>query len=102
VDPLLAASPLYTAVIECAPAESAEVEKEAEPLLSVPVPRIVVPSRNCTVPVAAAGLTVAVNVTLPPEMEGLRDEATAVVVAVLLTICEIAAEVAFELFWSPL
>ena len=33
------------------------------PLLSVPVPKVVLPSLNVTVPVAADGVTVAVNVT---------------------------------------
>lgn len=35
----------------------------ALPLLSVPVPKVVLPSLNVTVPVAAEGDTVAVNVT---------------------------------------
>ena len=54
----------------------------AFPLLSVPVPRVVVPSLNVTVPVAADGVTVAVNVTEFPYVEGLAEEASVVVVAV--------------------
>lgn len=50
------------------------------PLLSVTVPSEVEPSKNCTVPVATDGDTVAVNVTNCPEVEGFTDEASVVVV----------------------
>jgi hypothetical protein len=53
-------------VIECAPAVSVDVVNVAFPLLRVPVPKVVVPSLNVTVPVAADGETVAVNFTDEP------------------------------------
>ena len=54
--------------MECVPEASKEVASVACPPLSVPVPRLVAPSRNVTVPVGvpaagATGLTVAVSVT---------------------------------------
>jgi hypothetical protein len=60
------ALPLYFAVIECVPTASVDVVRVATPpLFNVPVPSVVVPSRNVTVPVGAPpmpGLTVAVHV----------------------------------------
>jgi hypothetical protein len=49
----------------------------------------VAPSENCTVPVAAAGDTVAVNVTDCPDVDGFDDDATAVVVVIdeAFTVC---------------
>jgi hypothetical protein len=52
----------------CVPTERPEVEKEATPLaLTAEEPRVVVPSRNVTVPVGVlvpeTGLTLAVNRT---------------------------------------
>ena len=46
----------------CTPALSVDVVKDAVPLLTVPVPRAVEPSRKVTVPVTLV-LTVAVKVT---------------------------------------
>jgi hypothetical protein len=61
---------LYLAVIECAPTVSVDVVKVATLLpFSVPVPRVVVPSRKVTIPVGVPllpGLTVAVHVTGVP------------------------------------
>jgi hypothetical protein len=48
-------------VIQCVPAVSADVVNFAFPLLRVPVPKVVLPSLNVTVLVAADGETVAVN-----------------------------------------
>lgn len=53
-------------MIECDPAASVEALNVAFPLLRVPVPNVVLPSLNVTVPVAAEGVTVAVNVTDEP------------------------------------
>ena len=52
----------------------------ALPLLSVPVPSVVAPSLKVTVPVGVppVEVTVAVNVTAAPNVEGFRDEANAV------------------------
>jgi hypothetical protein len=56
-------SPPYTAVMECEPTASVHVPKAAFPLLIAPVPNVVVPSINVTVPVTVVGDNVAVNVT---------------------------------------
>jgi hypothetical protein len=64
VDPTVVESPPYTAVIECVPCVNAEVEKVAAPELIVPVPITTVPSRNCTLPVAVAGATATLKVTV--------------------------------------
>jgi len=64
--PLYFVLPPYEAVIECEPAASFGLLKVACPLLSVPVPRVVPPSLNVTVPVAKKGVTIAVNVTELP------------------------------------
>jgi len=53
-------------VIECEPTASAAVLYVATPLLSVPVPSVVLPSLKVTVPVAVEGVTVAVKVTEEP------------------------------------
>jgi hypothetical protein len=53
-------------VIEFEPTASVEVAYVACPLLSVPVPRVVLPSMKVTVPVAVDGVTVAVKVTEAP------------------------------------
>lgn len=53
-------------MIECDPAASVEVLNVVLPPLSVPVPSVVLPSLNVTFPVAADGVTVAVNVTEAP------------------------------------
>jgi hypothetical protein len=52
------------------------------PELKVPVPSKVVPEKKFTVPVAADGATVAVNVTLAPTAGVVVDAASVVVVAV--------------------
>jgi hypothetical protein len=83
-------SPPYTAVIECDPTDSAEVEKDATPPLSVPVPSVVMPSLKVTVPdgLPAPGLltvTVAVNVTDCPNFDGFALEVSVVDVSALFT-----------------
>jgi len=54
------------------------------PELSVPVPSEVVPEKKVTVPVAAEGETVAINVTLAPTAGVVVDAASTAVVAVLV------------------
>ena len=58
----------------------------ATPPLKTPAPRVFVPSRNVTVPVAALGATTEVRVTLAPYVEGFRLDASVLVVAVELTL----------------
>ena len=78
------------------------------PPLSVPVPSVVVPSLNVTVPVGTTlpdtGLTVAVRVMLPPLAMVVADVARAVVVdtAAEVITSEVALEVELALFASPL
>jgi hypothetical protein len=78
--PLKALSPPYTAVIECEPGARLAGVRVAVPPDSTPVPSVVVPSLNVTVPVALLGETVAVKVTGWPNTEGLADEETVVLV----------------------
>jgi hypothetical protein len=56
----------------------------ATPELTVPVPSTVLPSKNCTVPVAPE-LTVAVKTTDWPTTAGLRLDAKATLVIALTT-----------------
>ena len=57
------------------------------------MPRLVFPSKNCTVPVAPAEDTVAVNVTLWPLTDGFRLEVRVVDVLALFTSCVSTPEV---------
>ena len=80
-------SPLYVAVIECDPAVSIFVAKVARPELTVPVPKVVPPSRKVTVPDgfpdAVEGIKIdAVNVTDWPYTDGFCEDATVIVVGV--------------------
>jgi len=61
--PLYFALPPYEAVRKCEPGASFELLKVACPPLIVPVPSAVLPSLNVMLPVAAEGVTIAVNVT---------------------------------------
>src|SRR5271168_3535838 len=106
--PVKFASPPYTAVIEWAPAVRAEVARVALPLASVPMPSEVAPSMNVTLPVivpAVCEVTAAVNVTDAPNVEGFKEEVTAVAVATVaaaLTVCNTPEEVLGAKFASPL
>ncbi len=82
--------------MECVPTVRAEVVNEAEPFERAPVPRTVDPSRNCTAPVAEPELTPALKVTAFPANEGFPFDVTEMVVAILVTVCMIAAELAFK------
>src|SRR5206468_2216521 len=82
--------------MECAPTAREAVVSVAMPEeSSVPVPRLVAPSRNVTVPVGmpAGELTVAVKVTGWPK-DGFAEDTRAVVVAGLITVNVAALEVA--------
>ena len=56
------------------PLDSAGVANVAAPLLRAAMPRLAFRSKNCTVPVAPAEGTVAVNVTLWPPADGFALE----------------------------
>jgi hypothetical protein len=79
-------------VIEWLPTARLNVENAADPPDRETMPSTVDPSRNCTLPVAEAGETVAVNVTFCPDIAGLSDEVSAVAVLSLLTVTVTAAE----------
>ena len=79
-----------------APRANAEVAKVAVPPLSAPLPSVVVPSLNVTVPVGVPvvnDFTKAVNVTDWLKADGFTEETTVVEVAALFTICDNAGEV---------
>ena len=77
--------------MECDPATSVEIVKLATPAASVPVPSVVEPSRNTTLPVGvpAPGVVapiVAVNVTAWPKVDGARFDATVAEVEAWFTV----------------
>jgi fructose-specific phosphotransferase system IIC component len=78
--------------MECEPAASAEVAKDAVPLVTVPCPIVVVPSLKVTVPVASVG-TVAVKVTDWVYVDGFFDDVSETVGVALLTVCVMVIEV---------
>jgi hypothetical protein len=95
-------SPAYDAVILCDPTDNEDVESVATLPDVVPVPSVVVPSRNVTVsPLGTAGLIVAVNVTESLDLDGLRLDDRVVVVTTALTACEIAGLVLVAKLASP-
>jgi len=90
--------------MECAPTAREAVVRVAMPEEStVPVPRLVVPSRNVTVPVGmpAGELTVAVKVTGWPKTLGFTEEIDVTVVAALFTVCDNGEELLGSKFVSP-
>ncbi len=104
--PAKLASPPYTAVIECDPAVREVVAKMAMlEVFSVPVPNVVEPSLNVTMPVGVPVLpailnTVAVNVTDCPRIAGLDEDVRAVEVGVK-TVSVTAVEVLPAKLGSP-
>jgi hypothetical protein len=100
------ASPLYTAVIECAPPPSPAVVNVAVPPLNVPVPRLAPPFWKVIVPVGvpvADDMTVTVKVIAVPKEDGLFEEVTVVVLAALgnVTVCVRAGDLLPVKFASP-
>jgi hypothetical protein len=77
--------------------------KAAFPELSVPVPSVVVPFLNVTDPVGVppVEVTVAVKVTVAPNVDGFRDEASDVELAACFTVCVSAGEALPPKFVSP-
>ena len=78
--------PAYSAVMLWTPADNAVVAKVACPEpFNTPDPKVIAPSLNVTVPVGvpdpADGVTVAVNVTVWPQIEGFSEEVSVVEVA---------------------
>jgi hypothetical protein len=85
------------------PAASAAVVNVATPPVSVTVPSVVVPSLKATVPagVPPADVTVAVNVTGCPKVDGFVEDATSVLVAAGSTTWERSVDVFAEKLSSP-
>ena len=87
----LASLPYCAVMLECTLTVKAEVDNVAmPPTPTVPVPRLVAPSKNVTVPdglpaPGAIAATVAVKVTDCPNTDGFGAEVRLVVVPVLLT-----------------
>ena len=98
--------PPYTAVMECVPTDKFLVVKVATPPLSLPVPSVVEPSVNVTVPVGVpkpgdVAVTVAAKLTDWPNTDGLADDASTVVVASLLSTWLVTVDVLARSFVSP-
>ena len=92
-------------MIEWLPGVRAEVVSVALPATSEPVPSVVAPFLNVTVPVAVptVDVTVAVNVTSEPKTDGFLDEPTEVVVAPLmvkLTVLVVSTLPALSVLWN--
>jgi hypothetical protein len=99
-------SPLYTALTECEPGASAEVEQVAVPVVIGWAPQLVMfvlPSLNATVPVGepASDETVAVNNTASPAVDGLVPETSAVLDDARLTFWVSVGEVLVVKSVSP-
>ncbi len=95
VDPLWLVSPAYVATMLRLPTGSAAVEHWAVRMLPAPVratavqPPTATPlSVNATVPVGVVPVTVAVNVTDVPTVDGFAELASPVVEFALLTVCD--------------
>jgi hypothetical protein len=80
-------------VIGWLPAASALVPSVATPETTGLVPSDETPSKNSTEPVAAAGVTVAVNVTFWPNVDGFGALASDVLEPAVFTVCECAGDV---------
>ena len=70
------------AVSECGPGIGEEMLRAALPPLKATVFRMVLPSLKVTEPVAEEGVTVAINLTFCPKIEGFADDVSVVVVTV--------------------
>ena len=79
--------------MEWLPTASKDVPSVDTPPESGELPSDEAPSKNSTLPVAAAGVTVAVSVTPWPTTDGFGDVVTAVVVLAVLTVWMCAADV---------
>src|SRR6266853_3289280 len=93
--------------MECEPRERELLVRVARPLERVPVPKVLVPSWNVTVPVGVpvlgeTGLTVAVKITDWPKTEGWAEEVTAVALVARLTVWVTTSEVLVLKLVSPL
>jgi hypothetical protein len=91
-------------VIVWFPADRLAVENVAVPPLRLTLANVAAESRNVTVPVAVpvnCGVTVAVKVTVWPNVEGLSELVTLLALVALFTVCVIAADVLPVKLLSP-
>ena len=96
-------SPLVPTSMVWLPVARADVVRLAVLPVNVTAPSEVVPDLNVTVPVGLPlVVTVAVNVTASPKLEGFTLEANAVLLVSLLTVCVNAGDVLPVLLASPL
>ena len=86
-------SPPKLALTLCVPGVSVDVVSVATPAIRGWVANVAAPSRKVTVPVGLDPVTVAVNVTACPAVDGFADEVSVVVVCALLTVTEAAGSV---------
>jgi hypothetical protein len=90
-------------VIACDATLSVVVEQPAlPPLKATAEHNVVAPSLNVTLPLGDWPVTVAVNVTFWPNVEGFTEETKAVLLVALLTTCVTVFEVEPALLPSPL
>ena len=73
----------------------------ATPALMVPVPIVVAPSLNVTVPLGALPVTLAVKVTAPPALDGLAELDSVVALVTWFTTWFKAVDVLVRLPVSP-
>src|SRR5258708_33719260 len=86
----------------CVQCDRFDVVSVATPVVTATgVPSGVVPSENCTVPVADAGVTRAVKVTAWPAVDGFAEEVSATLEIALLITCETAFDGSAEWLASP-
>ena len=88
--------------MEWEPAASDVVENVAAPALKVPAPKTAPPSRNCTLPVAVAGVTCTVKVTAWPNVDGFAEEVSVTLDTALATVWVNVWDVLVAKFASPL
>lgn len=91
--PAVFASPLYTVVKESLPVGKVSMVNCANPLATAADPTEAAPLKNCTVPVAAAGVTAARSTIGCVNSDGVVLVVNVVVDEVLLTVCVTALEV---------
>jgi hypothetical protein len=94
-------SPTYLAVMLNVPAAGKVAFAVAAPPLSAPAFKIWVPFRNCTLPDAVAGVTLALNVTDWPTFTEVAGDVSETVAFALLTVNVIGADVLPPVWLSP-
>src|SRR5688572_27327555 len=87
--------------MECVPTASDDVASDARPPLSAAAPMSADPLKNWTLPVAAAGATVAVNVVACPAFDGFMPDVSVVVVGTGVTAFETETVTTAEVLRLP-